>query len=70
MTNRKLAKIILDYIPYWEMPFTEDKDNYKMILKNIKEEPESIYNYFYNEFEEDMTETEKLICKELKRRIK
>lgn len=70
MTDRKLAKIILDYIPYWEVPFTEDKDNYKAILKDIKENPQSMYDCFYNEFEEDMTDTEKLICEELKRRIK
>lgn len=68
MTNRKLAKIILDYIPYWEMPFTEDKDNYKAILKDIKENPQSMYDYLYNE--DDHTEPLNTIIKELKRRIK
>jgi hypothetical protein len=68
MTNRKLAKIILDYIPYWEMPFTEDKDNYKAILKDIKENPQSMYDYLYNE--DDYGEPLNTIIKELKRRIK
>lgn len=68
MTNRKLAKIILDYIPYWEMPFTEDKDNYKAILKDIKENPQSMYDYLYNEY--DHEEPLNTIIKELKRRIK
>lgn len=68
MTNRKLAKIILDYIPYCEMPFTEDKDNYKAILKNIKENPQSMYDYLYNE--DDHEEPLNTIIKELKRRIK
>ena len=68
MTNRKLAKIIFDYIPHWEMPFTEDKDNYKAILKDIKENPQSMYDYLYNE--DDHKEPLNTIIKELKRRIK
>lgn len=68
MTNRKLAKIIFNYIPYWEMPFTEDKDNYKAILKDIKENPQSMYDYLYNE--DDHEEPLNTIIKELKRRIK
>lgn len=67
MTNRRLAKIIFDYIPYCEMPFTEDKDNYKAIIKNIKENPQSMYDYLYNE--DDYGEPLNTIIKELKRRI-
>lgn len=70
MKDKELAKMIVDYIPFWELPHTEYKDNYKMILENIKEDPKSMYDCFYNEFEEDMTETEKLICNELTKRIK
>ena len=68
MTNRKLAKIILDYIPHWELPYTKDKDNYDMILTNIKKEPRELYNYIYNE--DECGTTFNLIIKELKRRIK
>ena len=68
MTNRKLAKIILDYIPYWELPHTETIKNYKMILLSIKKEPQDIYDYINDEYV--MSDTKDLIMKELKRRIK
>ena len=68
MINRKLAKIILDFIPYWELPYTEDKDNYRMILLSIKKEPQDIYAYINDEYV--MSDTKDLIMRELKRRIK
>ena len=68
MTNRKLAKIINDYIPIWEKPHTEDKDNYKMILVALNEKNciDDLYNYFIDDCE---TETLKIILSEIKKRM-
>ena len=68
MTNRKLAKIINDYIPYWEKESENEKENYKMILNTLNEKNciDDLYNYFVDDYE---TETLKIILNELKKRL-
>ena len=68
MTNRKLAKIINDYMPCWEKESENEKENYKMILDTLNEKNciDELYNYFVDDYE---TETLKIILNELKKRL-
>ena len=68
MTNKKLAKIINDYIPCWEKESENKKENYKMILNTLNEKNciDELYNYFVDDYE---TETLKIILNELKKRL-
>ena len=68
MTNRKLAKMIFDFLPFWELPYLGNTENYKAILKDVKENPKEIYDYLYSEYE--CGKVYNLIINELKRRIK
>ena len=69
MTNRKLAKMIVDYLPFWELEHTNNKDNYKDTLQALKNKDTTrdIYNYIYNEEECGTVYT--TIINELKKRI-
>lgn len=70
MTKRKLAKIINDYIPYWEKPYTEEKDNYKVILQSLNNKNGLIATREYL-FDDDLQDniTLNLIISELDKRI-
>ena len=71
MTNKQLANIITDYIPYWEQPHTERQENYNETLNTLntatKKELQEFYDYFKDDNE---TETLKIILTELEKRIK
>lgn len=68
MRNRKLAKIINDYIPYWEKESENEKENYKVILNTLNEKKciDELYNYFVDDYK---TDTLKIILNELKKRL-
>ena len=70
MKDKELAKMIVDYIPFWELPHTEYKDNYKETLNGLKDKQsiQDMYNYLYEEDNNNATYIR--IMNELTKRIK
>lgn len=70
MKDKELAKMIVDFIPFWEHPHTNYKYNYKETLQALKDKEctQHIYNYIYNEYETGTTYN--TIINELIKRIK
>lgn len=69
MTNKQLAKMIVDFIPFWELAYTEYKDNYQTTLKSLesREGLQATYDYLYSEDETGITYN--TIINELKMRL-
>ena len=55
MNNEELANLIVGYIDWWELPHNNYEDNYKETLKSLesKKETQAIYDYLYNEDQND-----------------
>ena len=69
MSDKDLAKMIVEFFDWWELPFNRRKDNYKETLQMLKHTSgvKSIYDYLYNEDECGTTYT--TIINELNKRL-
>ena len=70
MSDKELAKMIVEYIQSWELPHTEYNDNYKETIQGLKDKKliQDMYNYLYEENNDK--EAYIRITKELQKRLK
>lgn len=69
MKDKELAKMIIDYMAWWDLEFDDKDKNYKETIKALKNKKtaKDIYDYLYSENETGATYN--TIINELKTRF-